>query len=287
MNRGVKSFLLVMTVGLAGAPVLLGQSGSLPERWKFDFDSRPWQVGNQSAADRQEIREYVLAGETVEAWSELVTSFYVAGVEMSVKDVYKNMKTQLSQDCPSLDISVLEKSSASLLFEWSHKGCRGNPSQHEIRKIARGQGGLLFLSYAAKTAKLPDEKRQAWTSILRKATPADPSSAPEAAPARGADEIPGVSLVRQAAALREDVLAELSQFAEEKYGCRSVVVSDTTHLGDEGRILVDQQGHLVSGLLREGWAVSLCGSAKKLSVVMRSDGRGAVEISISEDKAGQ
>ena len=48
----------------------------VPERWKFTFDSRQWQLGYQGVTNRESIREYVLQRETVEAWSELVTSFF-------------------------------------------------------------------------------------------------------------------------------------------------------------------------------------------------------------------
>jgi hypothetical protein len=141
----------------------------VPERWKFNFDSRRWQLGSQSTDGQQSIRQYILQGDTVEAWNELVTSFYHQGT-LPPKAIFENMKNQLSKNCPSLHISVIEESATSILFEWRHKGCGGFPPQHEIKRIAQNSSGVLFLAYVAKTEQLSEERQKSWVSILREAT---------------------------------------------------------------------------------------------------------------------
>jgi hypothetical protein len=447
-------------VALVNATLCAAQSSTTSatqevlEPWSFNFDSRPWKLGHQEANNQGSLREYVLEGETVEAWSELVTSMFVSGND-AVKDVFKRVKRLLSQDCPSLRLTVIEDSSTNVLFEWQHKGCRGYPPQHELKRIAQGRGGILSLSYVAKTAELSDERRNSWISILRTAAPSassnqptrtymghrvvdmnfpiaggetvslpvtdagpipaespafkieiagvsidgpkqatlawkfaltsktsktlehvlveevhpsevakvlvdDPSpslkdkiwssttagiepnpsttawlftevasvfvfrftitpagsppvvlyqpawfsppskeafrqaiarinvSQPAPAPSplpgplKETEEVPGVSLVRHATALRKDALRNLALFAKKKYKCSSIRVVDTKHEKDDGEILLDRKGRLFSGVVSERWSVWLCGEIRALALVFRPDGKGGSYISIAE-----
>lgn len=142
----------------------------VPERWNFSFDARTWQLGFQDVAGEFAMREYVLAGENVENWSELVTSLFNSN-RLPPKAVLANLEKLMAEGCPSFRLSVIEKSASDVLFEWQHKGCRGLPPQHEIKRITRSRRGTLFLSYTAKTEQLSEERRTAWISILRGAAP--------------------------------------------------------------------------------------------------------------------
>lgn len=154
---------------VAKPPLEASAAQEVPERWKFNFDSRRWQLGSQSADGEQSIREYILQDETVEAWSELVTSYYHQG-NLAPKAIFESIKSQLSKNCSSLRVSIIEESATSILFEWRHEGCGGFPPQHEIKRIAKNSSGVLFLAYVAKTEQLSEERKKSWVSILRNAT---------------------------------------------------------------------------------------------------------------------
>ena len=122
------------------------------------------------------LREYVLVGQTVENWKELVTSHYFAhGVSLHI--YFEQVKAGLSRGCPSLSISVLEESEDTILYEWQHDGCQGYPPQHEIDRATRSGKRTLKLSFVEKTTQLSPEKRNAWLTILKNASilPADGS----------------------------------------------------------------------------------------------------------------
>jgi len=141
----------------------------VPERWNFTFDSRQWQLGSQSADREGAVREYVLNGQTVENWSELVTSLYLAG-NVAPRALFEQFRRDLSRGCPSLRVSIIEESAENIIFEWQHEGCQGFPAQHEIRRIARGQTGTLTLSFVEKTRQLTPDKRAIWISIIKAAS---------------------------------------------------------------------------------------------------------------------
>jgi hypothetical protein len=141
----------------------------VPERWSFILDSRPWQLGYQAADKRYAIREYVLPGQTVQSWSELVTSqYFPEGPEP--RALFEQTRQDLARGCPSLQVSVIEETADTVIFEWRHDGCQGYPAQHEIRRISIGRIGTVSLSFVEKTRQLPPDKRADWISILKSAT---------------------------------------------------------------------------------------------------------------------
>jgi hypothetical protein len=139
------------------------------ERWVFGFDSREWYLGFEASTATRTIREYVLTGQTIENWTELVTSLFDAAAG-TPKEVFGRFRTDLARDCPSLRISIIEESAESILLEWQHEGCQGFPAQHEIRRITSARGGILTLSFAQKTRQLMPDKRRTWLSIIRAAS---------------------------------------------------------------------------------------------------------------------
>jgi hypothetical protein len=141
----------------------------VPERWSFSFDTRQWQLGYQAANRQDAIREYVLHAQTVDNWSELVTSLYFAG-DVAPRPLFEQAQHDLSRDCPSLRVSIIEESPETIIFEWQHEGCHGYPAQHEIRRISKGKTGTLTLSFVEKTKQLSAEKRSTWLSIIEAAT---------------------------------------------------------------------------------------------------------------------
>jgi len=138
----------------------------VPERWSFSFDSRQWQVGYQAANPQEAIREYVLSGQTVQNWSELVTSQYFAR-DIAPRVLFEQFRRNISHGCPSLRVAIIEESSDTIIFEWQLDGCQGFPAQHEIRRIATGRTGTLTLSFVEKTRQLTAEKRSTWISIIK------------------------------------------------------------------------------------------------------------------------
>ena len=163
--------VLVVAVSVAASIGTLNAKKpvEVPERWSFRFDDREWHLGNQAGNRQEAVREYVLAGQTVENWKELVTSHYFAhGVPL--RDYFEQVKAGLSRGCPSLSTSVLEESDDNILFEWRHDGCQGYPPQHQIDRITRSGNGMLQLSFVEKTPQMSQEKRTAWLTILKAAS---------------------------------------------------------------------------------------------------------------------
>jgi hypothetical protein len=164
------------TVSAAGAP---------------RFDGRGWTVGNQQRNPHQSLTEYVLPGQTVEDWKELVTSTVFAP-PVPLSAFVDKVHASMADGCPSLVWKVIRQDATTALFEWRDEGCGGFPPQNELDRVVVDKTGLHRLAYAAKLkGPLPEARRKEWLDILSQVPLAEGTSeTASAAPARSVPATP-------------------------------------------------------------------------------------------------
>lgn len=138
------------------------------EPWQFSFDDREWTRGYEADDGDNSIREYVLRGESVEAWTELVTSqsFDRAG---RARKHAENFRKLLLKKCPRAVVALMVRDEDDMIVEWRHEGCGASPAQHEMRRFASVRHSNYTLAYVAKVSRLDDATRSAWLARLRAA----------------------------------------------------------------------------------------------------------------------
>lgn len=137
--------------------------------WQFSFDGRSWRLGHQQGSEDENVTEYVLPGETIQNWTELVTASKFAlksAAKVSLDDYVANIKKGLSADCTSLVWKIIKSSPNDTILEWSHQGCRGFPAKCNLSRVGKTENNIFILSYVVKTDQLPDDKRSQWLEIL-------------------------------------------------------------------------------------------------------------------------
>jgi hypothetical protein len=152
-----------------GAAFLLILSAITPANAQTPgFDGRGWAVGNRQSNAVQTLIEYVLPGQNVENWRELVTS-QVFSHAVPLAPFVERLRASLSQGCPSLVWNVIRQEERTLIYEWRDSGCGGFEPQYELGRITIEERSLYRLAYAIKTkAPLAAEKRSAWLEILER-----------------------------------------------------------------------------------------------------------------------
>ena len=130
------------------------------------FDGRGWTVGHRQSNGVQTLTDYVLPGQSVEDWRELITS-HVFSPAVPLPKFVERLRATLSNGCPSLVWNVIRKDESTLIYEWRDSGCGGWEPQHELGRIRIENGNLYRLTYAVR-AKAPwtPEKRTTWLEIL-------------------------------------------------------------------------------------------------------------------------
>jgi hypothetical protein len=135
-----------------------------------EFDARTWTVGFDQGARREHITEYVLPGQTVDAWRELFThqELQDADAPVRIDKLLARVKELHARDCPSLDWQVLRLADAEAVYQWSHDGCRGNPAQYEIVRLTRTGKGLCRWAYTSKDMPIANARKNALGPMLDK-----------------------------------------------------------------------------------------------------------------------
>lgn len=135
------------------------------------FDGRAWQEGYSFEDQRQSIVEYVLPGETVNGWSELVTAqiFYRLKQDVTAEMFEGSMKANLLRLYPDAKWETLSKSENDLMYEWKVQFKPGFIEQELARIIVR-PGKVYVIHYATHKTPIDPAMRGSWIKILDGAT---------------------------------------------------------------------------------------------------------------------
>lgn len=142
------------------------------EKPYFDFDGRNWKIGYKKANSQKSFTEYVLEGETVHNWSELITVQEFAGLQerRTSEECMEFMKEEIAKLCSQVEWNVLNKNDKDITYEWKITNCLGQDDQHEIARIISGKEGIWVVHYATKKTPVSTERRQEWIKILNSVT---------------------------------------------------------------------------------------------------------------------
>lgn len=113
LKRNVSRDLAIIASMLFGAVAAIAAE-AVPR-----FDGRAWTVGHHNQNQSQDLTEYVLPGESVENWRELITRTifndptHVVSLSAFVEQVHES----LAAGCPSLAWSVIKQEQNAITFE--------------------------------------------------------------------------------------------------------------------------------------------------------------------------
>lgn len=138
------------------------------ESVELHFDNRLWEVGYRAQNEKQGLIEYVLKGETVESWTELVSLQFFSGLQAKTtpEEFIVFTKRTIEERCPTVKWNVIRTSDTDALFEWEATNSPKIADQHEICRIIIGAEGVHIIHYATKKTPLPLDKRIEWIALL-------------------------------------------------------------------------------------------------------------------------
>lgn len=142
------------------------------EQIRFSLDDRDWQEAYHKTNDENEgITEFVLKGENVENWSELIAVQKFNVNQGSLEEYYdlfmKNLKEAVKPD--QVHSRIIKKDKDTLLFEWWIDKPSSN-AQHEWFKIFKTPQSLMILRYVTKKLDKVEKQRPIWEKILEDAS---------------------------------------------------------------------------------------------------------------------
>ena len=171
--------LLKVMLGLAGALVALAGAAAaqeettgsavetMPQTGRL-FDGRAWSQGYAVSTPEMEITEYVLPGEVVEAWTELVTVQRMPGLGNRAQplELMTVVRKETLKHCRSTTWTVLRQEKDEVLYQWGHQGCRKFDDVFEVAKLYREGSSIVRVAWATKKLPVTEETRATWIKVI-------------------------------------------------------------------------------------------------------------------------
>lgn len=135
--------------------------------YSLEQDGRKWKLGYNAKNDQISVVEYLLDNESVECWSELVTTQSVIGVKLSLEQFFDTFIAQLKESVPGSKINarLISRGPNNLFGEWwIHDDSKDD--QHEWIQIFKEGDNIASLRYTTKNFSNLEARRKVWENIL-------------------------------------------------------------------------------------------------------------------------
>jgi hypothetical protein len=157
----MKRFVLLSVIALSGCATSLETANlQLPD------GAGKWKAAGGSERRGQTIAEFVPRDESVDNWSQLLTIQFIEQRGVSPLMVMDQLKSKMQSRCPGSMWRIIQQDSLSVLYEWSIASCGGNPDQHEIARLLKGNDGIQRVAIATKSADFSPSDREQWVRVL-------------------------------------------------------------------------------------------------------------------------
>jgi hypothetical protein len=162
---------LLITIFLAGL-LMYAFSCCYAEQIAVHLDSREWEMGYRAKDETQGIAEFILKGETLRNWTEIVVgqTFFGLQKKSTAKEWAEAVMKDIRSMSPDASCNIIRNGTKDILFEWEIKNLPGQQDQHEISRAISGTEGIHIIHYATRKLPLSPEKRKEWIKLLSQAT---------------------------------------------------------------------------------------------------------------------
>ncbi len=139
----------------------------------FPKDDRDWQQGHSDGGGNRVLLEYVLPGETVQNWSELVSVQILsnASLDVSAADFFESIAAAHQSNTPRCAVvrhEILDSGPTEVLFRQALSDCAPLRDEYSVRKVIRGPRTMTEVSYA-RTSEFNAADLSKWSEIVGRA----------------------------------------------------------------------------------------------------------------------
>lgn len=149
----------------AGTPSPAKVYKSAVEPVAVSFDGKKWKIGYHQESDDQRITEWIVDGQSVDAWSELLTEQFFPLQDPAVTP--KVFLTSLIKEIEQMDgqHKVLSQSPEEVILQVEYT--KGG-DEYGLHRYWAGTAGVHCIQYAQKTP-IAKEQRERWITLLKTA----------------------------------------------------------------------------------------------------------------------
>jgi hypothetical protein len=143
---------------------------NIPEKvGPLPFDERSWELGHSTEKGNQVVFEWVLPGETVQDWSELVTwQSFRAAAKVTPEQLAGTLEESFRKGCARVEWNQVSSNGIELVFERETTGCAPLIDEYSIEKIFRGPTAMHRIAYTTRQP-FSESQRAKITGLVERA----------------------------------------------------------------------------------------------------------------------
>jgi hypothetical protein len=132
-------------------------------------DERDWKIGHSQEKGNLSLSEWVVPGETVKAWTELITVEMYANPPAHITlDQYLSVRTEMvRKQCANATGQVISKGPLEAIVERTLLSCAPLRDEYHIAKVLLAPRAMTNVVYA-RTTPFDSETRAKWLEIVTK-----------------------------------------------------------------------------------------------------------------------
>ncbi len=139
---------------------------------RLQTDGRPWRPGHRLVTAMNTTTEYVLPGQQVQNWQELVTVERLLGLvnrKVDAKQLMDSIRQRIQDMDPNVEWNVIDESDADIIYEWHLPQADDRPPHHELARLVKGQTDIYRIAFAAKDKDSLQTRHDQWIDLLKSA----------------------------------------------------------------------------------------------------------------------
>ncbi|WP_338469442.1 hypothetical protein R4Z10_11465 [Niallia sp. XMNu-256] len=142
------------------------------EMLNFYLDERQWVENYYEEGEGTAIAEFMLAGETLDNWTELYTiqffenSHSNVGIENYLRNFEQNIPSFVSGD---YTFQVIESTSTDAIYEYTVTNDPVQPDMHEVARVFSYENHLFVLRYTKIGPPMREDYKNVWIQLLKDA----------------------------------------------------------------------------------------------------------------------
>lgn len=171
----VRMIMLLIAFCFFMCTVIAAEEECAPNFPEIQFDlnreGREWIIGHQVSNERLNMLEYILKGESIEHWTEIVTVQSFKSIQTNPDEFFHLFIKELQKSFVSnqINFKVLKSDPTFSLGEWWIADSSPN-DQHEWIKIFVTPGFISAVRYTTRHSLRVEAIRKKWETIIGNAS---------------------------------------------------------------------------------------------------------------------
>ncbi|MBL8033049.1 MAG: hypothetical protein JNJ69_05075 [Leptospiraceae bacterium] len=160
------AFEMIAIKGQTALSMRIGPAENAKDNTKqLSFDGLNWEVGSSDYGPNHAFVEYVIKGESIEAWTRLFTLAEGKSTLSAAELIASHKKKFAAEGCPASDFRIIHDGEGDVIYFWGYSQCTVPKEEFNIGRVVSKDSKIYFLTHAARKQPAASELKRISTAL--------------------------------------------------------------------------------------------------------------------------